>query len=220
MATHAAGPDLMPWIATDPESDLAAPTPEPGDEPPGSAAIPAAQAQGLPKEPWLENELNAIGDMTLGDRMLTALAMVGLAGGALALLWVELNGAGGRTTRRSLLVATTELSVATIDAESVRLLAENAAAGNPHTERVRCTLHTKGQGPPEGPQHLDVTCRPVLRPGSSMPEASQDIEDRIREALTRGTGLVVEKVTIAGARFAPLPKGRMIDSPRAGGQRP
>ena len=210
-----------PWIPG-PDAAQAAPAPRPDTEAPLPWPAPGplrAAGVATAEDAWLEDELRSLGQLSAAQALMAAIACIATAGAAMVTVWMECRGENRRGVGAELLVSATPTAIATVEARSVRYLAEAAASGNVAVEHSMCGLHTKATSPPGGPQHIDISCRPTLTTGSSLPQVSRDLEERIRNTVQNSTGLVVEKVNIRGARFAPLPKGKLLNIPTTGGGR-
>ena len=200
-----------PWIPDDEpyRSTPAALSEE--EQPPAAQPV---DAEGTDrKEAWLEPELRSLAGMGLtekGATVLAALAVIGITG---LLIVMELSRRENRGSGPSLTVSDSERGTTTVDSESVRKLAEAAAAADGQVNRVRCRVRAKRPGAPQGPDRLVIICRPHLRMGASLEGARDNIQKAVRETVERSTGLAVDKVHILGAKFEPLPSGRMLEPP-------
>ncbi len=135
---------------------------------------------------WLEVPLERASDATGGSLITIIVVSVLLLVGALLVLVLEFSRRGRED---ELLISSSEAGSATVDHDSVRLLAERAASGASSVRQVRCWVKHKPDG-------LLISCRALSVMGSNIPEVSAEIQGNIRETVSEYTGLSVADVRV------------------------
>ena len=161
---------------------------------------------------FLEPELRHLSHLGLQDRSLATLATLAVIGAMAILIYLQTPRKGERNMH-SLLVSDTEIGTSTVNRESVRMLAEIAGATDGQINQVNCRIRQKKQAPPGGPDRIEIVCMPRLKMGASLERVRDHLQERVKDTVEKSTGLVVERVHVSGARFDPLPKSRLLESP-------
>jgi len=145
----------------------------------------ATSANVLPYD-WFHSALQRAADATGGSRAgvlaVTSVLLMGMIG----LLYFEL----ARYHRPGLLIVkSTDEGTTAIDYESVRVLAEKAAATARNVREVKCGVSGAADG-------LVISCRSTVAMGSNIPEVNADIQQRTKEAVEGTIGLPVAFVDV------------------------
>lgn len=148
--------------------------------------------------PWFESQLQRVADATGGGAAAIIAVSVIIALGMVALVFFEL-----RPLRRPvpLLISSTEQGIATIDKESVCVLAERTAATVTNVHDVKCSVGERAGG-------LRISCLASVALGSNIPEVSAELQSKIKEAVERLTGLPVAQVDVK-TKYEPLEAKRL-----------
>ena len=136
---------------------------------------------------WFESALQRAADATGGNAAAIIAVGVIIALGMVALLLFELI-----PVRKAapLLISSTEEGVTTIDQDSVRLLAEKTATSAVSNVRdIRCVVGEKAGG-------LTISCRASVALGSNIPEVGAELQNKVKDAVEKLTGLPVVKVDV------------------------
>ena len=135
---------------------------------------------------WLESQLQRAADATGGDAAAITAVCVIIALGMIALLVFELS-----PFRKPvpLLISYTEKGIATIDRESVCLLAEKTAAASQYVRDVECTAKERTGG-------LVITCLASVALGCNVPELSAELQTNVKQSIEQMTGLPVAQVDV------------------------
>lgn len=199
-----------PWIPND-ESRITPTPPElNGNGAPTPQATPVEQI--ARPDTWLETELRALSEMNVIQKGATAIAVLAIIGITAFLIKLEVINTEGKRGA-NLLISDSENGTTTVDSKSIQALAEATGGGNGQVNSITCRMRVKKPGPPQGPDRLEIICRPHLRMGANLESVTDDLQTRIKEAVENSTGLVVEKVHLSGVRFDPLDRGRMLEIP-------
>ena len=178
---------------------------------------PAEDASALPllvlrPDVFLEPELRHLSHLGFQDRAMAILATLAVMGAMAILISLQTPRKGG-SNRPGLLVSDTEIGTSTVNRESVRMLAEVAGATDGQINQVNCRIRQKKNAPPGGPDRIEIVCIPHLKMGASLERVRDHLQERVKDTVEKSTGLVVERVHVSGARFDPLPKSRLLESP-------
>ena len=135
---------------------------------------------------WLESQLQRAADATGGSAAAIIAVCVIVALGMIALLVFELS-----PYRKPvpLLISSSEKGIATIDKESVCVLAEAIAASSQYVRYVECSVKERTGG-------LLVTCRASVALGCNVPELSAELQSNIKQSVEQMTGLPVVQVDV------------------------
>jgi len=139
----------------------------------------------LPSD-WFDVVAQRIADATggTGAAIIAISVIAGLA--MLALLLYELR---GRRRRVFLLISSTDDGSATVDRESVRVLAEKTAAAVGSVREAECSVDERSGG-------LSISCWVSVAMGSDIPDISSELQGKIRDAISRFTGLPVADINV------------------------
>ena len=133
-----------------------------------------------------ESQLQRVADATGGSAAAIIAVSAIIALGMIALLFVEVI-----PVRKPalLLISSTEQGIATIDKDSVRVLAEKTVATLHYVRDIRCSIGQRTGG-------LLISCRASVALGTNIPEASAELQNKIKEAVEQFTGLRVLEVDV------------------------
>ena len=135
---------------------------------------------------WFQPQLEIAADATGGTRLaIIALSVVVIVGMA-ALLIAEIVPL--RTTRIHTL-STSDKGTATIENDSLCLLAERTAEAIHGVNDVQCFIREDEPG-------LHVLCRAQVVLGTNLLEVNPEMKAKVREALQQLTGLAVSQVDV------------------------
>jgi len=159
-------------------------------------AVGAASADVLPHD-WFLSPLQRVANTSGGSAAAVVVVCLVLMLGTVTVLVLELL----RPRRQGrLLLSSTEEGVATIEGESVRILAEKTAATAPNVDRARCELGTTSEG-------LMFVCLAKARMGSNVAEVGSAIQTRVKDAIEQLIGLPVSFIDVM-IRYEPTDQKR------------
>ena len=147
---------------------------------------------------WFEPQLQDLADYSGSDLVIAIVVVIVVAIGMLAVLALEAKPLG---RRGALPISSTEEGALTINADSVRLLAEKTGLSNGNLSSLRCRLRVSRRRPVGGPASIIVECHPKLILGSNVQEVRDDLQTRIKDAVGQLTGLTVMRVNVRGVRY-------------------
>ena len=177
------------------------------------AATEAIDSDFLPgeeEEAWFYAELKGVADFTGGDQAVTIVVAIVVAVVMLGLFLLEV-----RQLRRCevrLPVSATPEGFLTIEASSVRLLAERTGIVNRNVSSLRCRLGVRRRPPTGDAASIIIECYPRLLLGTDVQEVRDDLQTRIKNTVQRLTGLIVLQVNIVQVRYDKDSETRLIGS--------
>lgn len=169
--------------------------------------------------PWMPNEAETSGAV-LGEELrrlahldtpgqiASIIAALGVILLMLVLLVLEARSAGRQ--KKPLLVSSTDLGVLDIDPDSVLSLAELTGSANESVVDLRCRLKTRGKTPPNGPDHIVITCEPRLDVGANVPTVRDNLQSTIKDTVESLTGLAVDHVHLSRVRYTRPASGQRV----------
>lgn len=135
---------------------------------------------------WFQPELQLAADADSGTKAaILALSLI-TAFGMVALLLLEVTPLKNNATH---VLSTTEKGIATIEDESLCLLAEKTGESVHGVSQVRCFIRDQQEG-------LLIKTRATVALGSNLLEVNPEMKTKIRESVQQLTGLPVAKVDI------------------------
>ena len=164
---------------------------------------------GSSDEAWFDNELSGVADLD-GAKQTIAIVLPVVAGiAALALLALQL-----RSIRRgplSLQISSSQEGGLTMEATSVRLLAERTALINRNINDIRCGIRVTRRPAGDGPASIVIACYPRVNLGGNIKEIRDDLQLRIKDVVERLTGLAVQRVNIVKVRYDRNDDRKLVD---------
>ena len=148
---------------------------------------------------WFERELEGLADLSSRDQTIAIVVTIAVALAMLAVLFLEVTTLNKKETL--LPVSTNPEGVLSIEASSVRLLAERTAGNNRDVNSIRCKLAVRRRTAPGGPASISISCYPRVILGSNVREIRDDLQVRIKEAVQEMTGLIVLQVNVVNVRY-------------------
>lgn len=135
---------------------------------------------------WFESSLQRAADATSGSAAAIIVVSIAVVLGMIVLLVFEV-----RPLRRRalLLISSKNEGITTIDKESVRVLAERTAAAGDYVRDAECDVDEIVGG-------LFISCRAKLSMGCNVPEASAEVQSKVKEAVEQFAGLPVAQVNV------------------------
>ena len=177
------------------------------------AATEAIDSDFLPgeeEEAWFYAELKGVADFTGGDQAVTIVVAIVVAVVMLGLFLLEVRHLRRREVR--LPVSATPEGFLTIEASSVRLLAERTGIVNRNVSSLRCRLGVRKRPPTGDAASIIIECYPRLLLGTDVQEVRDDLQTRIKNTVQRLTGLIVLQVNIVQVRYDKDSETRLIGS--------
>ena len=165
---------------------------------------------GSGEEAWFYHQLRGLADFGGSDQNVTLGVSIAVGVLMLGLLFLQARPLFRR--RRVLLISNSPEGGATIEADSVRLLAERTGIVNRQVNSLRCKVRPRRPGRRGvGPSSISIACYPRLVLGSNTEEIIDDLQTRIKESVEQLTGLNVLRVDVY-SRFDRGDNGRLIAS--------
>ena len=177
------------------------------------AATEAIDADFLPgegREAWFYAELQGLADFTGGAQAVTIGVSIAVAVVMLGLFLLEIRHLRRREVQ--LPISATAEGFLTIEASSVRLLAERTGIINRNVSSLRCRLGIRRRPPTGDAASIVIECYPRLLLGSDVQEVRDDLQTRIKNTVQRLTGLVVLQVNVVRVRYEKDSETRLIGS--------
>ncbi len=159
---------------------------------PGGSGETAAEA-------WFYDQLKGVADFSGSDQAITIAVtiVVGLA----MVPFLLLQARPMLRKRRTLPISATDQGIFTIEADSVKLLAEKIGANNRNVTSLKCQLRVRRRTSVGGPASVVIECLPRVVLGSNVPEIRDDLQIRIKEAVEQLTGLTVVRVNVIRIKY-------------------
>lgn len=140
---------------------------------------------------WFDVPFERAADTTGGKEVAIIVVCVLIALLMVGLLFAELI----RLKKHVIVnISSTEAGIVTVDRDSIILLAEKTALGAHNVSVATCNVVETGLG-------LIISCRAYVALGSSIPDVSKEVQEKIREAVEQLTGLTVSEVNVT-TRYA------------------
>ena len=177
------------------------------------AATEAIDSDFLPgeeEEAWFYAELKGVADFTGGDQAVTIVVAIVVAVVMLGLFLLEVRHLRRREVQ--LPISATPEGSLTIEASSVRLLAERTGIINRNVSSLRCRLGVRRRPPTGDAASIIIECYPRLLLGTDVQEVRDDLQTRIKNTVQRLTGLIVLQVNIVQVRYDKDSETRLIGS--------
>jgi hypothetical protein len=172
--------------------------------------LPGGTAE-MPSDAWFYHQLKGLDDFSGTGQAVSIVVPIVVGILMLGLLFFELRPILVRRPQL-LQVSSSVAGVLTVEAASVRLLAERTGISNRQIGSLRCRLRVRSRPATGGPASITITCHPRLVLGSDLREVRDDLQTRIKEAVERLTGLTVMQVNVAGAKYDRGDDNRLIAS--------
>ncbi len=136
---------------------------------------------------WFESQLEEVADSDGGD-----VAGITAAGIAIALIMIILLFFELIYKRKPVLflLSSTDHGIATIDRSSICDLAESTALTFHNVRDVTCKVGKRG------PDLMMISCTFSLALGTNMPEATAELQSKIKESVEELTGLTVLQINV------------------------
>ena len=152
-----------------------------------------------PEEAWFATELKWVDDFTGTGQTVTIVVILSVAVAMLAVLAFEF----GPIVRRQpiLQISSTAEGVLTIEAKSVRFLAERTGITNRNITSLHCRLGVRRRPAGGGPASIIIACYPRVILGGDLREVRDDLQTRIKETVQQLTGLTVLQVHVHRVRY-------------------
>ena len=159
---------------------------------PGGAVDPS-------EDSWFEPQLRDLDDFSGSGLVVTVVASIMVALSMLGLFLVEVRPIV--RSRRTLRISSTPHGALTIEAASVRLLAERTGISNRNVSSLRCSLRVRRRAIAGGPARIAIACYPRVILGSNVQELGDDLQTRIKQSVEQLTGLTVLEVNVVRVRY-------------------
>ena len=150
-------------------------------------------------EAWFYDQLKGVADFSGSDQAVAIVVTIVVGLAMVPLLWLQARPILRK--RQSLPVSTTERGAFTVEADSVKLLAEKVGASNRNVSSLKCRLRVRRRTPAGGPASIVIECCPRVVLGSNVPEIRDDLQTRIKESVEQLTGLTVLRVNVMRIKY-------------------
>lgn len=140
-------------------------------------------------------------EFQLWERLVAIVSSVIVAAVLIALIIMELTPS---KSAKSLQISSTLQGLATVNANSIEILAERTGLSNRSVTSLRCRVHPEKQAtdkPPGAPAAIIIDCHPRLVMGSNAQEAIEDLQERIVASIQQLTGLTVVQVNVVNVKY-------------------
>ena len=164
-----------------------------------------------PSEAWFYDQLKGLDDFSGSGQAISIVVPILVGILMLGLLFLEMRPIIVRRPQ-TLQVSSSVAGVLTVEASSVRLLAERTGISNRQISSLRCRLRVKTRSATGGPASVIIACYPRLVLGSDLREVRDDLQTRIKEAVERLTGLPVLQVNVEWVRYDRGDDSRLVAS--------
>ena len=159
---------------------------------------------------WFYQQLKGVADFSGGGQAITIVVTIVVALAMLPVLLLEVRPIIRR--RQTLQISSTVEGALTIDASSVRLLAEKTGISNRNISSLRCRLGVRRRRATGGPASIVISCYPRVILGSNVQEVRDDLQTRVKEAVQQLTGLTVLQVDVVRVRYDRGDSTRLVGS--------
>ena len=165
-----------------------------------------------PSEAWFYDQLKGLDDFSGSGQAISIVVPILVGILMLGLLFLEARPIIVRRPE-TLQISSSVAGALTVEASSVRLLAERTGISNRQISSLRCRLRVRTKSVTGGgPASVIVACYPRLVLGSNLGEVRDDLQTRIKEAVERLTGLAVLQVNVVGVRYDRGADSRLVAS--------
>ena len=170
--------------------------------------LPGGSAE-QPTEAWFYDQLTGLADFSGGDQAVTLAVTIVVGLFMLILLFIEVQPV---VFRRPLVlqVSHTAEGASTVEASSVRLLAEKTGISNRNVNSIRCRLRVRRRPTGAGAASIVINCYPRVALGSDLQEIRDDLQTRIKDVVQDLTGLTVLQVHVVRVRYDRGDDSRLI----------
>ena len=162
-----------------------------------------------PSDAWFYDQLTGIAHFTGGDQAVTIAVTIMVAVFMLVLLFLEVPPVVFRRLP-VLQVSHTAEGASTVEASSVRLLAERTGISNRNVNSIRCRLTVRRRPTGGGAASIVINCYPRVSLGSDLQEIRDDLQTRIKDVVQDLTGLTVLQVHVVRVRYDRGDDSRLI----------
>jgi hypothetical protein len=156
--------------------------------------LPGGGSGELVGDSWFEPQLRDLSDFSGSGLVVTIVVTILVALSMLGLLLVEMRPIV--RSRRSLRISSTPDGALSIEAASVRLLAEKTGMSNRNVSSLKCLLRVRRRAIAGGSASIAIVCYPRVILGSNVPEIREDLQTRIKQSVEQLTGLTVLQVHV------------------------
>jgi hypothetical protein len=159
---------------------------------------------------WFYSQLNGLADFDGTGQAITVGVTIAVAVVMVAVIILEIPPVLRGRSASALQISTTPEGILTIDASSVRLLAERTGIVNRNISSLKCRLGVRGKPTAGGPTSIVIFCHPRVILGSNVPEVRDDLQTRIKEIVQNLTGITVLRVHVMRVRYDRTDNSRLM----------
>ena len=161
-----------------------------------------------PSDAWFYAQLKGLADFSGGDQAIAIAVTIVVGVSMLGVLLFEL---WPLRRREALLpISSTSAGALTIEASSVRLLAERTGFSNRNISSLRCRVRRRSGA--RVPASIVVACYPRVILGSNVQEVRDDLQSRIKHTVEDLTGLTVLQVHVVKVKYDRSDTTRLLGS--------